>query len=81
MASPKKRRNTARSINVATEGQFSFTALVACARHRQRVDFSTGNRRCYLRIVSANVNGLKSASEKSFFDLPHDRTADVLCLQ
>lgn len=32
-------------------------------------------------VVSANVSGLKGAIERGFFDLPHIRTADVLCLQ
>ena len=34
-----------------------------------------------LRVITANLNGIRSATKKGFFDWFADSKADVLCLQ
>ena len=34
-----------------------------------------------MRIISANLNGIRSASSKSFFEWLHTQKADLVCLQ
>jgi len=34
-----------------------------------------------LRIITANVNGIRSAARKGFFDWLPQQQADVICLQ
>ncbi|MEY8207954.1 MAG: exodeoxyribonuclease III, partial [SAR324 cluster bacterium] len=34
-----------------------------------------------MRIISANLNGFRSASSKGFFEWLHTQKADLVCLQ
>ncbi|HEV2523680.1 MAG TPA: endonuclease/exonuclease/phosphatase family protein, partial [Gammaproteobacteria bacterium] len=34
-----------------------------------------------LRIISANVNGIRSAAKKNFFSWLSKQSADIICLQ
>jgi Exonuclease III len=34
-----------------------------------------------MRIISANLNGIRSANSKSFFEWLHTQKADLVCLQ
>ena len=34
-----------------------------------------------LKIISCNLNGIRSANKKGFFDWLHKQKADIVCLQ
>ena len=55
--------------------------------YRRRIRYSSpipspsGFLRFFMRIISFNANGLRSAANKGFFDWCRSQDADVLCVQ